>query len=516
MLRPHQETFNQICQSINNGSKINEVFVYAKPGSGKSAYCSIASQLIHDDNTKILWVCPRDSLITQAEQDFRGANLFDVKDMDIRAANNSGCAFRGTQGAVTSYQSVIADPERWIKISEKYKLILFLDEFDSLTDHTEWSKPIREIYNNSFLRVSATGTIDRSDNLPVSFVPYLLTGEIDFSETDTRKWIVYDTEQALKDGSILKFHARLLKGSGSYIDLEGEERSFNKFTGNGDQLLTAFKTGFAYDMFKLSVSGWNVFRKTNPWAKMLVISNNIEIAKEYTLWFKESGYRFEIATSEDSPGSKEAIKRFKMNNHLSAAHDGLVTVGQAYKGMNVPEATFLVFLTRIRGKSWCDQAIGRIQRRYKNKTCGFLYAPDDPKMRSILKKLACGDIEAADIYQEIAEKGEPLEDLESNEAYEQKKIKALSSSADHEDLKKHIQAQFIPAEHKEIQSHKEKRLRKEINSVINRIVGTSAAGNRKVKERIFWIKAKRIINKPLKEMSITELEKINIFAQAYK
>ena len=70
-------------------------------------------------------------------------------------------------------------------------------------------------------------------------------------------------------------------------------------------------------------------------------------------------------------------------------------------------------------------------------------------------------------------------------------------------------------------------LRKEINSVINKIVGTESAGNRKVKERIFWLKAKQLVNKgrddngkllrkPLKEMTVKELQKVADFSKNYK
>lgn len=518
-LRPHQQRFNEICKGIKSGLQVNEIFVFAVPGSGKSLFPAIASQLITNDNIKILWICPRDSLITQAEKGFRGDDFFDVGNMDIRAAKNNGDIFRGNQGVVTSYQSIIARPERWIKISEDYKLILFLDEFDSLTDYSEWSRPITKMYKNAILRIPATGTIDRSDNIPISFVPYLSGGDIDFTETNTRKWIIYDNEQALNDNVIVPFDAVLINGSGSYIDKDNITRNFHKFTGSGDELLTAFSTDFAYQMFEASINRWNEYRVNHPWAKMLVISNSIKIAKKYTQWFKDKGYRFDIATSEDSPGCKEVISRFKIDNSHFRALDGIVTVSVAYKGLDIKAAVFLTFLTRIRGKAWCTQAIGRIQRAYPCKEKGIVFAPDDPKLRSVLKKMGCNHIDAADGAP--PEKSTPSENL--NPGNYNNGITALESEA-------HINGfplfRDIP-EVKESQSEKETRLRSEINSVINKIVGSTNAGNRKIKSRLFWLRVKQIVNngrdntgklirKKLDEMTVRELEKVNEFCKNYK
>jgi len=214
-LRPHQSRFNQICQAINRDEKITDVIAFVTPGGGKSTYCSIASQLIKDDSYKIIWLCPRESLVSQAESGFRGDGIFDVGDHDIRIAGNNGEKFRGNSGIVSTYQSVIASPESWIELSKKYKIILFLDEYDSLSFESTWGKPIKEIYDNSFLRICATGTIDRSDALPLLFTPYFKDGSIDFRDTESLKWIIYDKEQSIKDGSTVPFEATLISGSGS-------------------------------------------------------------------------------------------------------------------------------------------------------------------------------------------------------------------------------------------------------------------------------------------------------------
>lgn len=522
MLRKHQEQFNKICQSINNGENITDVIAFVTPGGGKSVYMSIASQLIKDDNTKLLWVCPRDALVTQAEKGFRGDGVFDVGDHDIRVAGNNGDKFRGNCGAVTTYQSIISNPKSWIEISKKYKLILFLDEYDSIHIHSKWGEPIKEIYDNSFFRICATGTIDRSDSSPLMFTPYNKDGSINFKDTESRKWIIYDKKQSIKDGSTVPVKATLISGSGSYINVNGFERSFNEFSGEGDQLLTAFRTGFAYQMFKLCLSDWKKYKKEHPWAKMIVLGNNIDIAVQYNKWFINEGYRFNIATSGDESLSKETIRRFKLDNSDPSSYDGMIGIGKIYKGLDIKQATFLVFLINFRGKSWLDQAVGRVQRSYRGlkKEC-FLYAPNDPKMKLVLKQLECGKINNVEFS---TEEIKPEKKPESSGGFIPT-IKPLSSTA-------HIDG--IPIYHrektaiipKETQSELETRLRKQINSVINKIVGSQSAGNRKVKERIFWLKVKQLVNlgrnpegrlikKPLSQMTVRELKKIDEFTSNY-
>jgi len=519
-LRPHQQRFSEICQQINDGAKITDVIAFVVPGGGKSTYCPIASQLIHDDYTKILWVCPRESLMKQAEQGFRGDGIVDVGNHDIRLANNSGDdPFRGCSGAVTSYQGIVARPEYWIKISKKYKIILFLDEYDSLIEEGAWSEPIKQIYGNAFFRVCATGTIDRSDELPLLFTPYNDDGSIDFRDTESRKWIIYGKEESIRDGSTVHFTATLISGSGKYVDLDGITRSFKKFTGKGDELITAFRTDFAYQMFLLCLKDWNEYRKDHPWAKIIILANNIDIAEKYNRWFKENGYDFDIATSGDEKLSAETIRRFKMPNGYFGALDGMVGIGKVYKGLDIKPATFLVFLTRIRGKSWVDQAVGRVQRAFKGKTEAFVYAPDDPKMRKVLQEISDCVIRNA-TADPPEKKGTYTSDEEAGPA---RTIQALYSKANID-----IPQPDLPliTEHHETQSEIEKRLRVEINHTISRIISKEDQGNIKTKQRIIFMRIRQIVNngrdengklikKSFDEMSIKELKAVKLFVEMF-
>ena len=506
MLRPHQQEFFNYVEQILSGSPIKEIFIYAKPGAGKSLIPPISSKLIVNKKRKGLWIVPRSALAKQGERGFNG-DLFDTEGKTIRIADNSGDAFRGCDYAIATYQAIIKCPEKWIEYSKTYELIVFLDEFDSLTDESAWTVPIKEMWKNAFLRIAATGTINRSDLGKISFIPYC-GPEIDFTNTDHRKWIVYDTEQALSDGSILPYDVHLIGGSGSYIDLSQIQRSFDKFTGKQDQLITGYKTEYAHQVFGIALKHWEEYSSNHPWSKFLVISHNIEIANSYYSWFKERGYNFGIATSEDNTQSDDAIDRLKMPNNFPRAYHGLVSVSKIYKGLDIPDATHEIFLSGIRGIAYVDQAIGRIQRRFPSKEKGFLFAPDDPKMREVLKLLGSGTILKA--IGEPRKQGSPSEETDGPV----RKIQALESCAN---IQEFLPSPTMDSEVK-TQSDTEKELRKNINQIINSYLAKQNPGNMHIKQKIIWLKIKSLVNKgygpaglvkkELKEMTIPELKKV--------
>lgn len=509
LFRPFQKTFFDYTEQILSGAPIKDILIYAKPGAGKSNLCPIASRLIISEEFKGLWVVPRTSLARQGCMDF-DSPLFDVQGKTIRMADNIGDPFRGCDYATVSYQAISASPKRWIEISRKYKLIMFLDEFDSLTDDSVWTQPIKIIWNNAFLRIAATGTINRSDLGKISFVPYR-GDEIDFTDTDTRKWIIYDTNQALQDGSILPYDVHMIGGSGSYIDLSQIKRNFNRFTGKRDELLTGFKTEFAHQVFKIALDHWNKYKEDHPWSKFLVISHNIEIANSYHIWFREHGYNFGIATSEDDKQSDDAIARLRQPNNFPKSYQGIISVSKIYKGLNIPAATHLVYLTGVHGIAYVDQSIGRIQRNFPGKTKGFLFCTDNPKMRSVLKTLGSGIILNAS--GEPQKSGNPKKEPDGPA----RTIQALESQA-HGFIEPDINPNI------ETQSDIEQNLRKEINSIINSYLAKQNPGNLKTKQRIIWLKIKGLVNKgygdkglikkELREMTIRELKKVRNHVKA--
>jgi superfamily II DNA or RNA helicase len=442
-------------------------------------------------------------------------SFFDTGRRTIRLADNSSeDPFRGTNGAITTFQSIASRPDLWVPLSEKYKIILILDEMDYLTDSSGWGTVIKQIYDNSWIRISMTGSIFRNDGLKIFPFPY--DGDkIDFSDNEKRRWVIYDSKQALSDGNIVPFDSYLVDGSGSYRDLSGIERRYQSLSGKRDELLSSFYTEYAYQVFSVSLKHFMEYKKDQPYAKYLVIANDIDIAKKYSDWFKDKGLKFEVATSEDTPQARRVLKRLKKPNIMPDALEGVVSVSMVFRGFNVPQATFLVYLSGIRSASYCIQAFGRIQRTYDDKERGFLYAPADPRLKKVLEIIDAGRILKADGQPQNKQKKKPEEEEDNRPA---KKIEAIQSEAHIQDFS---EIDFSKENHiEEIpQSEQEKNLRDDINHIVRSTVNKHSAGARKTKERILWMKVKQIVNngrdesgmlirKKLSEMSLSELSKV--------
>jgi superfamily II DNA or RNA helicase len=513
-LRPQQQKLH----IIKHNPLLKNLFLFWSPGGGKSLAPPILSDLL-TENKKQIWVVPRNSLKQQGESDYQNDYFYTNK--TCRIANNSGDPFRGCDSCVTTYQAIAANPEKWRKICTDYDVMLILDEFHHLSGHGDWIKIIKEMESLSFLSVFMTGTISRGDDTKIPFVPYK-NDKIDFSNTDSRKWIIYTREQAIKDRSILTYDTFLIDGSGQFIDKNGVTRNFHTFGDSGDNLRAAFKTEYAYTLIDIAFSHWNKYRVNNKWSKNLIVAPNIETAKEYLEYIKSKykNIRSEIATSEDSTECKNNIELFKNENKYYSSIDCLVTVGVAYEGLSVVQCSHMIIMTLIRSEPWLDQCTARCVRNYPGKDNGFVFAPKDMRMIKALKNISSGAIK--DATGEAPEPPKPKDENSDNDSTGYNNgIEALSSKA-------HITEEFPdfqpPPVKQETQSEIEKRLRTEINHVINTVVGATGNGNKHIKSRVFWLKVKLLVNKgrdekgklirkKVEEMSVKELQKVAEFCK---
>lgn len=72
--------------------------------------------------------------------------------------------------------------------------------------------------------------------------------------------------------------------------------------------------------------------------------------------------------------------------------DVIVTVAMAYEGLNIPEISHIIALTRIRSVPWIEQMTARANRispcggQYDEQT-GHIFAPADPLFKQVMKKI---------------------------------------------------------------------------------------------------------------------------------
>ena len=226
MLRPQQEELRLLTKEITTGSPVKDIFLFWVPGGGKSLAPVILSDLLIDGKKQIC-VVPRNSLKYQMESDYNSP--FYPVDKTCRVAGNNGDPFRGCDACVTTYQAIGADPDKWIQVCKDNNVMLILDEYHHLSEHGEWNNTISEMAELSFLRVMMTGTITRGDRTKLPLTPYI-HNDIDFRNTDSKKWIIYSRNQALKDGSILPLETFTINGSGKYLDSNSVAVSYTHLT----------------------------------------------------------------------------------------------------------------------------------------------------------------------------------------------------------------------------------------------------------------------------------------------
>lgn len=403
MLRKHQAEIQKIAKDIRTGiQKVGNILAQVTPGGGKSAIAMImAKELAEPLGYKICWVVPRDALRSQGENDFIKAdkrNLFGHT-TKIRAAGNDVRPSRDEIGYVTTYQAIAQNPDLHLDEFRLRPYILILDECHHVPDKGEsddseeaaYFKAIAPLVEYAKIRVFASGTLERHDGHRIAFLPYKPFINCESVDLDPRQnWAIirYQRKDALEEKAIVPLHFHAMDGKARWFDPKTNEEKNVDSVAEAELrhqpavLQTVLETKMARDILDRCASDWQGHKQVvYHRAKMLVIAPNIITAAEYCKHLGSYGAR--IATSQDTQQAKDNIQLFKRNdNNVNV----LVTVGMAYEGLDVPEITHVACLTNIRSRPWIEQAICRANRsdHGNNKTHGYIYYPDDPRMKRIM------------------------------------------------------------------------------------------------------------------------------------
>ena len=264
MLRPQQKELEDLVEGIKYGSPIKDIILAWSVGAGKSLASVILSDLL-TKGRKQLVIVPRVSLQYQGERTFL-ENYYPT-DKKARIASNSGDPWRGCDSAFITFQAVCLNPKKWITLFKENEVMLVMDEAHHLSGHGDWIKTISILKELSFLTVFMSGSPFRGDDTKVPFLPYDENGNLDYRNTETLKWIIYTSKDALRDGHILPFEATTIDGSGSYIDLDGFTRDFHNLESSGDRLRCVFDSDYAYNFIDFSFNKWLEHKKKKPFFK---------------------------------------------------------------------------------------------------------------------------------------------------------------------------------------------------------------------------------------------------------
>lgn len=520
--RKHQFEAMHIVDEIVSGSLTIRDFLYmVTPGGGKSFLPVIYAKLIQLGYADaIMWVCPRKTLQAQAESAFldpNGRKTFGHS-FRIRTSTNETNPCRGLNGFVTTYQALGLDDKKTVLQEVKSKrYILVMDEHHHAEEASLWETALMPIYQAAAYRVMMTGTIERHSGKRVAFTKYANENgyERPNLESDDCRVVTYTRGDALREKAIIPLHFTFADAAVEWKEASGKTKKYKSlkevpFLDSGKAIYTAINTEYAQALIDKALKHWTEHRKENPKAKMLIVTPNISNAKEALDYLRTKWHYSDIATSNDDDAAQEAIRRFK-NGGL----DILVGVAMFYEGFDVKEISHAVSLTNIRSTPWIEQFLARSVRvsphlEYSQQY-GFIFTMDDPRMHDIVSKLKAEQLphikRDRPRKRQIGLFDSPNED-EAKPLYD---IEVVSSSITNEHeyiLGAHWPSQAIMDEPmgfsqaSETPSEKERRLRKEIDQIVNRFC---AMFKYKQYQANFEIKTR--FGKSRADMTLGELER---------
>lgn len=420
MLRKHQAEMSEVTKLIAADSGVTDVLAYVTPGGGKSMLPAIiAKNICEPKGYKLLWIVPRNNLRTQGEKSMIDTYAISLvgHSGELRAAGNDANPSRGTLGYITNYQTIVANPELHKQELERAFLrgtpyVIFFDEWhhvpvsDDESDYSEekaYYKAVAPLLPLAAVRIFASGTLDRHDKKRIAHLPYTSSGGGMFVNLNPpAPWtsIRYSRKDALEEGAICPLVMHYADGAATWLNERGdvvevsESASVTK-KDNRQYVRAMLESEYAFSLIDDCITRWDDYRRNVfSQAKVLVIAPGIKAAGQYYEYLQDIGISCDKAVSMDEEGnstSKEAelaIKRFSQTG--PRATNVLITVAMAYEGLDVPEITHIVLLTKYRSPSWIEQAISRgnrVCRNHPEKTHGYIFAPDDPEMREVLDKI---------------------------------------------------------------------------------------------------------------------------------
>ena len=396
-LRKHQKEFDQVINNIIAGAAIRDIYCHICPGGGKSILPIMAGRLIKAGLAdKLIWIAPRLSLTDQAEREFVNPYFRDMfkHALTIRQSTNENNPSRGLHGFATTYNATGMDEGLLVDEFRRFRYILIMDEFHHVQENSLWHKQIAPLFGFAKYRIMMTGTLERGDGSMIAFTPYRGHGKTitpflqDGHDTAV---IRYNRADALAEKAIIPLQFHLSDGSAEWEDNRGRTVKVSSMDKMNEEdankaLYTALKTEYADHLLSTGIRHWQEHAAKYPGSKCVVVTSNIQEAKRHIA--NLSGLsRCAIATSDDSAAALKVINKMK-----AGKLDVLVSVAMIYEGLNIPEISHIICLTRIRSVPWIDQCTARANRispcggQY-DEQLGHIFAPADPLFKQTMAKI---------------------------------------------------------------------------------------------------------------------------------
>ena len=411
-LRQHQQEAKQIAEDIVRGTwslkAQKHVVLAVTPGGGKTGAARIIAEVLLGAGVinRVLFLAPRANLVKQVGFAFREGGLPLV---DGEAGKMKQTTMLRQHGACATYQMVTKDVEGFTWYVADKRTLLVLDEAQFLAikkienlgpwstseSEADWYQSIKPLYDAAVAVVIMTGTINRQDGQPLAFVDY----KDGIPAIDVR----YTRRDALRERAVIPMEFIATDADAAW-SINGFARRTTLREAKGKDVArtrSAFLDDPAAvdDFARKALDHWKTWRHRNSLAsesKCIVLAKSQEEAKRLTRWMQEEGIRTAIAISDDGDGrSTERITDFSKGwgGHV------LITVAMAHVGLDVPDATHLICLSRYRSTPWLEQAFARVTRFNPkggswDAQRAFIFVPDELEMQAFIEEMEVEQDEA--------------------------------------------------------------------------------------------------------------------------
>lgn len=382
-----KEQIAKIEQQVLPSNRPYKILNHVVPGGGKTATTGVIAKRFA--NFKVGIIVPRVSLMRQTVQTMQ--DWFGIKLRDIQGNSESLNPCRGGRGWVTTYQTIINDPDLWANEIKRHEYILTLDECHHCNGGNGFDSAMAKVMAKAKIVNLMTGTLETSADRQIGGIPYRQTAggllpdlpELNGSGNDgIDLYIRYSRREALLEDAIVPMRFHWHDGP---VEFE-ESGVVKKMRLNeapdedkGSAVYTALNTQLAKDLLWNGVQHWKQTKRQQD--KLLVVVDSQARAKEYRDLLLSWGVHSGLAIS-DEPEAHSQVQSFR-----ESVLPALVSVQMAYEGLDVPAISHLICLTHIRSRPWIEQALARAWRATGNKIECHAFVPQDPMMVDIIQSI---------------------------------------------------------------------------------------------------------------------------------
>lgn len=384
ILKDHLGELELASLPVNRPYKILDHVV---PGGGKTVTTGVIAKSF--PSMKVGIIVPRVSLMRQTVQTMQ--EWFGVKLREVQGNSESLDPSRDSRGWVTTYQTVINDPDLWANEIKRHDYILTLDECHHCNGGNGYDRAIASVIAKARIVNLMTGTLETSNNKQIGGIPYrqtaggLIPNLPEFNGTGNDSidlYIRYSRRDALLEDAIVPMRFHWHDGPVEYEN-DGivKKMRLNEAPDNekSSAIYTALNTQLARDLLWNGVQHWKANKR--PQDKLLVVVDNQARAKQYRDLLLSWGVHSGLAIS-DEPEAHSQVQSFR-----ESVLPALVSVQMAYEGLDVPAISHLICLTHIRSRPWIEQALARAWRATPNKIECHAFVPQDPMMVDIVQAI---------------------------------------------------------------------------------------------------------------------------------